>query len=122
MRTADLGKVVRFYADALNLHDGRRPPFNFPGNWLYAGDKPVIHLVGTEYDAPLGQPVPACGQLDHISFRSTGMQQQHERLRKQGVNFEEADVPSSPIQQIFVRDPARILVELTYDRRVEAPE
>ena len=120
VRTADLGKVARFYADALDLQDGKRPPFDFPGNWLYAGDKPVIHLVGTDYDAPLGLPVPACGQLDHISFRSTGMASQRERLRKFGLEFEEADVPSSPIQQIFVRDPAGILVELTYDKRTES--
>lgn len=48
------------------------------------------------------------------------MAQQRERLRKFGLEFEEADVPSSPIQQIFVRDPAGILVELTYDKRTES--
>ncbi|MFM9972098.1 MAG: VOC family protein [Burkholderiales bacterium] len=120
VRTADLQKLTRFYADALDLHDGKRPPFDFPGNWLYAGDKPVIHLVGTDYDAPLAHPAPKCGQLDHISFRSTGMLKQRERLQSLGMAFEEADVPASPIQQIFVRDPAGILVELTYDKQVEA--
>jgi catechol 2,3-dioxygenase-like lactoylglutathione lyase family enzyme len=119
VRTADLGKVVRFYADALDLHDGNRPPFDFPGNWLYAGDKPVVHLVGTDYDTPLGQTAPASGQLDHISFRSSGLVRQRERLRELGLKFDEAIVPASPIHQIFVRDPAGIMVELNYDKTSE---
>jgi catechol 2,3-dioxygenase-like lactoylglutathione lyase family enzyme len=120
VRTADLGRVVKFYADALELQDGKRPPFDFPGNWLYAGDKPVIHLVGTDYDEPLSAKAPSSGRLDHISFRSTGREKQRERLRSLGMAFEEADVPASPITQIFVRDPAGILVELTYDKHNES--
>lgn len=119
VRTADLEKVVRFYEDALYLQDGKRPPFDFPGNWLYVGDKPMIHLVGTDYDPPLGQTEPASGQLDHISFRSSGLAKQRERLRQLGMKFDEATVPASPIHQIFVRDPAGIMVELTYDKEAE---
>ncbi len=119
VHTPDLGRVVRFYEDALGLHDGKRPPFDFPGNWLYLGEKPVVHLVGTDYDAPLGKPEPKSGQFDHVSFRSVGLAQQRERLRGLGVDFEEATVPASPIHQIFVRDPAGIMVELTYDKQVE---
>ena len=81
VRTADLGRVVRFYEDALGMRDGNRPPFDFPGTWLYVGDKPVVHLVGTDYDEALGQEVPASGRLDHISFRSSGMAAQRGRLR-----------------------------------------
>ena len=119
VRTPDLAAVARFYQDALGLRDGARPPFDFPGNWLYLGDKPVVHLVGTDYDPPLGKPEPPSGQFDHISFRSAGLAQQRERLRGLSVAFEEATVPASPIHQIFVRDPAGILVELTYDKQAE---
>ena len=120
VRTPDLGRVVRFYEDVLGLRDGQRPPFDFPGNWLYVDDKPVVHLVGTDYDAPLGQPAPQSGQFDHISFRSSGLAKQRERLRDLGIEFQEATVPASPIHQIFVRDPAGILVELTYDKHAES--
>lgn len=119
VRTPDLATLVRFYEDALGLRDGARPPFDFPGNWLYLGDKPVVHLVGTDYDPPLGKPEPKSGQFDHVSFRSLGLAQQRERLRGLGVEFEEATVPASPIHQIFVRDPAGIMVELTYDKKLE---
>ena len=43
-----------------------------------------------------------------------------ERLRDLGIEFQEATVPASPIHQIFVRDPAGILVELTYDKHAES--
>lgn len=119
VRTPDLVKMVRFYEDALGLRDGTRPPFDFSGNWLYLGDKPVVHLIGTDYDPPLGKPGPQSGQFDHVSFRSVGLAQQRERLRRLGVGFEEAAVPASPIHQIFIRDPAGIMVELTYDKQAE---
>jgi len=120
VRTADLGRVVRFYEDALGLKDGVRPPFDFPGNWLYSGDRPVVHLVGTDYDPLLGNPLPRSGRLDHVSFRSNGLAMQREKLRGLGIAYDEAVVPASPIRQIFVRDPAGIMVELTYDTAVEA--
>ena len=118
-RTEDLPQVVKFYEEVLGLHDGERPPFDFPGNWLYADGKPVVHLVGTRHDEPLAKGVPESGRLDHISFRCTGFSKMREYLVEKRFNFEEAAVPSSPIYQLFVRDPAGILVELTYDRRAE---
>lgn len=121
-RTEDLPRVVRFYEDVLGLRDGDRPPFDFPGNWLYAEGKPVVHLVGTTRDEPLAKGVPESGRLDHISFRATGFHAMREHLRSNHYDFEEAAVPSSPIYQLFVRDPAGILVELTYDRKVEGIE
>ena len=36
--------------EALGLTDSERPPFPFPGHWLYAGPDPVVHLVGIDPD------------------------------------------------------------------------
>jgi len=41
----DLDATVRFYERYVGLRNGDRPPFAFPGAWLYAGDKPILHLV-----------------------------------------------------------------------------
>ena len=38
--TRKLNETVRFYEDVLGFTNGPRPPFNFPGAWLYAGEKP----------------------------------------------------------------------------------
>ena len=34
-----------FYDRVLGMKAGDRPPFPFPGAWIYLGDTPVLHLV-----------------------------------------------------------------------------
>ena len=55
--TDDVPGTVRFYSDLLGLHEGERPPLGFPGAWLYAGDQPVLHIVG----GPRLQPAERVG-------------------------------------------------------------
>ena len=50
INTADLGRSIRFYEEVVGLRNGERPPFAFPGAWLYCGEKPVVHLIGGEHD------------------------------------------------------------------------
>jgi catechol 2,3-dioxygenase-like lactoylglutathione lyase family enzyme len=81
IRTANLGGLVRFYEDALGLRAGERPPLGFPGAWLYAGDKPVIHLVGVEQTP---RPEGAL-RLEHFAFSADDLSEFLERLEKLGV-------------------------------------
>ena len=37
IRTLDLEATRKFYTEALGFTVGPRPPFNFPGLWLYNG-------------------------------------------------------------------------------------
>ncbi|HIF10953.1 MAG TPA: hypothetical protein EYQ81_14705 [Sneathiellales bacterium] len=46
--TADLDTSVAFYTDVLGLENGKRPDLGFPGAWIYAGDKAVVHLLGSD--------------------------------------------------------------------------
>ena len=42
----DLEATREFYVDFLGgLKVGWRPPFQFPGWWLYAGDTPILHVI-----------------------------------------------------------------------------
>ena len=41
----DLEATRDFYVNVLGLRVGPRPPFKFPGHWLYLGDKAVVHLA-----------------------------------------------------------------------------
>src|SRR5262249_16282764 len=34
--TRKLGETIRFYEDVLGMKNGPRPPFNFPGAWIYS--------------------------------------------------------------------------------------
>lgn len=113
----ELGPLRDFYIAVLGLREGWRPDFDFPGHWLYAADRPVVHLAG---NAPAGEgradaALPT-GKFNHVSFRSTGLAGMREHLRSLGVVWREAPVPGAPLHQIFLHDPVGLKVELTFDK------
>ena len=60
----DLEATRRFYCDLFGFRVGWRPPFQFPGWWLYAdGDAPILHVIHRD---PL--PKERAGVLDHMAF------------------------------------------------------
>ena len=107
---ADLDRSRTFYADVLGLRDGARPAFGVPGAWLYLGDRPVVHLVGGRAgEAPL-----TTGPFDHIAFEADDFQTMRARLKSLDLDFQENDVPDFKIQQLFVRDPDGVKIELNF--------
>lgn len=106
-----IGRVRDFYVEVIGLREGDRPPFNFPGHWLYAGDSPVVHLVET----PSQQTsAPPAGTLDHVAFTCTGIDEFEARLKARGVGYRKSDVPGTRVKQLFVQDPAGNGVELNF--------
>ncbi len=41
----DIEATREFYCDVVGLRVGERPPLEFPGYWLYAGDTPCLHIA-----------------------------------------------------------------------------
>lgn len=112
VRTPDLETARRFYVDVLGLVVGDRPPFPFPGLWLYAGDgRPVLHLVETD---PTANGQSGTGPIDHMAFAASGIGAVRERLRDAGLDFTERTVPLLGLRQIFVPDPHGIRIELNF--------
>lgn len=96
-----------FYVDVVGMHVGWRPPFDFPGYWLYLGDQAVLHLV----EAPAhGRG----GTYDHIAFTCTDAGGFEARLRGLGVTYRRAQVPGTAQVQLFVEDPAGNGVEFNF--------
>jgi catechol 2,3-dioxygenase-like lactoylglutathione lyase family enzyme len=128
IRTADLEASRRFYVEVMGLRVGFRPPFAFPGLWLYLGedesDFGVVHLIGVEPGAPEGlssylgeRPTDAAagtGALDHIAFLATGWRELKARLAGAGRDIVERTVPSLGLHQVFVTDPSGVTIELNY--------
>jgi catechol 2,3-dioxygenase-like lactoylglutathione lyase family enzyme len=109
--TNDLEATKRFYCDFLGLQDGPRPPFNFPGAWLYAGSQPVVHVVaGRPFSSEHGT-----GGVDHVAFMAKGdPEEMMKRLEKEGLKPSSRIVPATKIRQVFCRDPSGVQVELNY--------
>ena len=96
VRTRNLKNMIHFFKQTVSLEEGFRPPFNFPGAWLYSDDKPLIHLVEVNPDDKgqaeyLGSKVLAPeigeGAVDHIAFSGGNYSVLIERLKQQQIEY-----------------------------------
>ena len=119
IRTPILAETVQFYQVILGLTQGWRPRFGFPGDWLYAQEKPILHLVevgSRALDAYLGESSAlfGSGRVDHLSFRGTNLAQMQPHLCRQQCPFRERIVPEIGEHQLFIEDPNGITVEMIF--------
>src|SRR6478609_365721 len=63
--TRKLNETVRFYEDVLGMKNGPRPPFNFPGAWVYSSGDPVLHI--NDIAQTDKEQRPDCGVIDHVA-------------------------------------------------------
>jgi catechol 2,3-dioxygenase-like lactoylglutathione lyase family enzyme len=110
---SELPALEDFYTRVVGLEKGRRPAIPAPGTWLYAGGVAIVHLYAY-LESPELPHDPATGPLDHISFRGHGLEQTKAHLHAQGVAFTQAPVPGWNIEQLFLRDPKGLKIELTF--------
>jgi len=107
--TADVPVTVEFYADLLGLTPGPRPPFDFPGAWLYAGGQPILHVIGGRSPAEL-----TAGVIDHMAFTANGLAATLARLRARGIVHDCRRLPGNGTWQLFFHDPNGARVELDF--------
>jgi catechol-2,3-dioxygenase len=107
-----LDDLCAFYRDVVGLTVGPRPPFRRFGYWLYAGERPVLHLG--EADAGETCDAPVSGTFNHASFDCTGKREFEARLSARGIEYRTAHVPLTGHAQLFFRDPAGNGVELQF--------
>ncbi len=130
VRTLDLEATRRFYTEVMGLTVGPRPPFKFPGLWLYNGghdsyDNAVVHIIGIDPGDPQGLKdylgdrdmstlTGGTGTFDHIAFVATGLDEMLARLRKNNIAYRERAVPDLGLHQVFLDDPSGVVIELNY--------
>jgi catechol 2,3-dioxygenase-like lactoylglutathione lyase family enzyme len=115
--TRKLSETIRFYEDVLGITNGPRPPFNFPGAWLYSAGHPVLHLNDiSQTDKP--QPSDS-GVIDHVAFSARGFEAMKQHLTGKSVPFRVNQVPNSTRWQIFLRDPNNVEIELNFETKNE---
>ena len=110
VRTTDLPATLHFYADVLGLTSGYRPPFPFPGVWMYIGDQPVVHIACLDPGCE-----PGSGRVNHVAFFADEIDSVRARIDAEGYKYNERTVPDQRLRQIFVRDPNGVTVELNFN-------
>ena len=108
--TNDVDACRRFYVDALGFEEGYRPPFDFPGLWLYLDGAPVIHII------EVTDPLPRnSGNIDHIAFCAHNYDKFTAMLEARGIEYEDRAVPGVALHQLFCFDPHGIKVEFNFE-------
>jgi catechol 2,3-dioxygenase-like lactoylglutathione lyase family enzyme len=102
LRTADLAGMTAWYAEALGLTPGWRPDFPFPGAWLYAGDRALVHLVAVER-SPGADPDDL--RLEHFALRGRDMDAFLARMERLGVSVRLGRPPRAGLTQVNIVDP-----------------
>jgi catechol 2,3-dioxygenase-like lactoylglutathione lyase family enzyme len=128
VRTTDIDASRRFYVEVMGFCEGFRPPFQFPGLWLYRGgdesEYGVVHIIGIDAHDPAGltaylgdkaeDSLRGSAAVDHLAFLATDLPDMHRRLHAAGLRFRERTVPSLELHQLFVEDPSGVTIELNY--------
>lgn len=102
VRTGRLDEMRKWYVDVLGMTDGWRPPFAFPGAWLYAGDDPIVHLVGVESTPDADEDDI---RLEHFALQGDDLEALRARIKAAGIECREARVPGTNLLQLNVYDP-----------------
>ncbi len=109
--TADPDATLEFYCGVLGLVDdrSRRPDFGFPGAWLFAGDRAVVHLNFVD-----DEPGVAANALDHVAFECAGFESTRAELDRRGIAYRTSERPVDELFQLFVVDPNGVKLELNF--------
>ncbi len=129
IRTTDMDATQRFYETVLGLTVGPRPPFPFPGLWLYNGShdnwlNAMVHVIGIDPNDPEGlkqylgdrdlASLRGSGAVDHIALFATGLEGMLQHLEQLQVPCRQRTVPEIKLHQLFLDDPSGVVIELNY--------
>jgi catechol 2,3-dioxygenase-like lactoylglutathione lyase family enzyme len=123
IKTDDLAATRRFYLDVIGLCEVPRPDFGYPGAWIgvpQPGGQAIMHIyAGGPALGPSGVAPKGTAAIDHVSLTAVGYTDFVERFRAAGLDWREFLVPGTTLYQLFVYDPSGVMLELTFDGRVE---
>jgi len=132
----DLEATRRFYCDLFGFKVGWRPPFEFPGWWLYADDDtPILHVIHrSDLPADRGarqapelvidrfalQGRHSAGQV--MAFSAKDLPGTVATLKREAIDYELRRLPGGGIWQLFFHDPCGAKVEFDFAKDEPAPQ
>jgi catechol 2,3-dioxygenase-like lactoylglutathione lyase family enzyme len=125
IKSERMAETRAFFIEVLGLEEGWRPDLSSKGHWLYAGGRPVLHLVEVSAKLPPGAERPSNGLaapppdggLDHFSFAIANMDEVLKRLDARLILYRHIESANDLGRQVFFRDPNGVQIELTWLKR-----
>jgi catechol 2,3-dioxygenase-like lactoylglutathione lyase family enzyme len=123
LQTDDIEATKEWYVNVLGFRVGPSPDFKFPVYWLYLGDRDVLHITTggknvsenrKKYVGQQSEATTGTGMIDHIGFRTTGLLQMIDHLKKNNIDFNERQVDDQGLYQLFLFDPNGVKIELNF--------
>lgn len=123
IQTTDIQRTCDWYERVLGMRRGYTPDFKFPVQWMYVGDRDVLHVteggaavsenrkryVGQESTATSGS-----GVIDHVAFRCERLKDMLDHLARNGIEFKQRMVSDQGLYQLFLIDPNGVKIELNF--------
>lgn len=117
--TENLDATAAFYTALLGLERRNAPPPLTPHNaqWMYAGDKAIVHINTTDcprtFDRAV-EPGGLTGAIHHVALNCSGYDEVKARIEALGRSFKTNTVDAIGLRQIFTPDPNNVLLELNF--------
>ncbi|KJZ25372.1 VOC family protein [Tritonibacter mobilis] len=113
IRTRDLPGTRAFLLTVFDeLQERARPEaiHRIPGHWLYAGDKPIIHLIGARgYGTDT-----AAEAYDHVGIHLDDYRGFRAKLEALGIRYSAMDLEDLDERRLFFRTPSGPLIEAVF--------
>jgi catechol 2,3-dioxygenase-like lactoylglutathione lyase family enzyme len=103
LRTTQLDVLIDWYSDILGMVAGDRPPFQFPGAWMYVGDSAVVHMVAIEGSPASGSETRL--KLEHFAFAARNRCAFEAKLQHRAITFRRVEIPTFNTIQVNLWDP-----------------
>lgn len=113
IHVVDGPRMVAFFEQVIGAKEGFRPPFEFPGHWIYVDGQPAIHLSIVQRQADYPE-----GMINHVAFGVFDYDDAKARIEASGYPYKLAGIPSSEIGQFFVCGPEGLSLEVQYKRAI----
>ena len=116
IRTRDLEATRSFFLTVFDLKEGERPFTiqRIPGHWLYAGDHPLVHIIGSQ-GYGLDRSAEA---IDHVGLRLEGYAAFRGKLDRLGIRYSLMDLADLQERRLFFRAPGGPLLEAVFSEPV----
>jgi glyoxylase I family protein len=112
LRTRNLEDTRDFFVRVFGLEERPRPAAiqRLPGHWLYAGDAPIVHLIGSRGTGLNHSPEA----WDHVGFRMNGYRAFRGRLEMLNIDYAPMDLPELGERRLFLHAPCGQLIEVVF--------